>query len=154
MMKQRDDTLDLLRLGAILLVVMIHYSNYYCRYLTDVHTISFGGAILYNGLARICVPLFFMLSGALMLGRAVEPAKLKKKVLRFFSVLVVWTIFYFVWDILFMKKEFDLESYIADMLMVYSTLKRLIDENRFTIPEDNICSWVTSIMIQKEKLGR
>lgn len=52
------------------------------------------------------------------------------------------------------KKEFDLESYIADMLMVYSTLKRLIDENRFTIPEDNICSWVTSIMIQKEKLGR
>ena len=110
MMKQRDDTLDLLRLGAILLVVMIHYSNYYCRYLTDVHTISFGGAILYNGLARICVPLFFMLSGALMLGRAVEPAKLKKKVLRFFSVLVVWTIFYFVWDILFMKKEFDLEQ--------------------------------------------
>ena len=52
------------------------------------------------------------------------------------------------------KKEFDLESYIADMLMVYSTLKRLIDENRFTIHEDNICSWVTSIMIQKEKLGR
>ena len=52
------------------------------------------------------------------------------------------------------KKEFDLESYIADMLVVYSTLKRLIDENRFTIPEENICSWVTSIMIQKEKMGR
>lgn len=49
------------------------------------------------------------------------------------------------------KKEFNLEEYITDMFFVYATLKRMADENRFTIPEDNLCNWTTSIMIQKEK---
>lgn len=49
------------------------------------------------------------------------------------------------------KKEFDLETYIADMLVVYGTLKEMCDQAKYTIPEDCICSWTTSIMIQKEK---
>lgn len=49
------------------------------------------------------------------------------------------------------KKEFDLDSYISDMLMVYSALKIACDEQRLTIPEDNLCNWTTSIMIQKGK---
>jgi hypothetical protein len=49
------------------------------------------------------------------------------------------------------KKEFDLDSYIADMLMVYSALKIACDEQRMTIPEENLCNWTTSIMIQKAK---
>ena len=50
------------------------------------------------------------------------------------------------------KKEFDLESYIADMLVVYGTLKEMCDQAKYTVPEDCICSWTTSIMIQKEKM--
>ena len=50
------------------------------------------------------------------------------------------------------KKEFDLETYIADMLVVYGTLKEMCDQAKYTIPEDCICSWTTSIMIQKEKM--
>lgn len=49
------------------------------------------------------------------------------------------------------KKEFDLDTYIADMLMVYSALKIACDEQRLTIPEENLCNWTTSIMIQKAK---
>lgn len=112
-MKERDYSLDFLRLTAMLLVVMIHYSNYYCRYLEDVHSVSFGGAILYNGLARISVPVFFMLSGALMLNQDVNMEKLKKKILRFLLVLIFWTAFYFVWDILYMDKSFELENIVG-----------------------------------------
>ena len=50
------------------------------------------------------------------------------------------------------KKEFDVETYVADMLLVYATLKRMVDENKMTIPESSLCQWVTSIMIQKEKI--
>ena len=50
------------------------------------------------------------------------------------------------------KREFDLESYIADMLVVYGTLKEMCDQAKYTVPEDCICSWTTSIMIQKEKM--
>lgn len=50
------------------------------------------------------------------------------------------------------KKEFDLENYITDMLLVYGTLKIMCDQAKYTIPEDCLCAWTTSIMIQKEKL--
>ena len=50
------------------------------------------------------------------------------------------------------KKEFNLEEYIADMLVVYGTLKIMSDQATYTIPEECLCAWTTSIMIQKGKL--
>lgn len=50
------------------------------------------------------------------------------------------------------KKEFDLETYIADMLVVYGTLKEMCDQAKYIIPEDCLCAWTTSVMIQKEKI--
>lgn len=52
------------------------------------------------------------------------------------------------------KKQFDKEAYIADIIETYLMLKNALDTNTLTIPEDNICNWVTSIMIQKEKYDR
>ena len=49
------------------------------------------------------------------------------------------------------KKEFNLTAYIAEMLEVYGTIKVMADQETYTIPEDCICSWTTSIMIQKQK---
>jgi len=51
------------------------------------------------------------------------------------------------------KKDFNLEEYISDMLITYQTIKIMADDAKLTIPEDSICSWTTSIMIQKAKLG-
>lgn len=50
------------------------------------------------------------------------------------------------------KKEFNLEEYITDMLLVYSTLKEMCDATTLTIPEESLCAWTTSIMIQKGKM--
>lgn len=49
------------------------------------------------------------------------------------------------------KREFDLETYIADMLVVYGTLKEMCDQAKYTIPEDCLCAWTTSIIIEKNK---
>jgi len=112
-MKKRDDALDFLRVLAMLFVVMIHYSNYYCRYLESINGMDFAVSMIFNGLARVSVPLFFMLSGALMLASKPDVQKLKKKILRFLLVLGVWTVFYFIWDILYMKKEFKAADVIG-----------------------------------------
>lgn len=49
------------------------------------------------------------------------------------------------------KKEFNLDAYVEEMLYVYLTLKSACDKATLTIPEDNLCNWTTSIMIQKGK---
>lgn len=49
------------------------------------------------------------------------------------------------------KKEFNLEDYIADMILVYITLSSMCDEAKLNIPIENLCNWTTSIMIQKQK---
>ena len=50
------------------------------------------------------------------------------------------------------KKEFDLETYIAEMIEVFITLSTMCDEAKITIPVDNLCNWTTSIMIQKGRM--
>lgn len=51
------------------------------------------------------------------------------------------------------KKEFNLEDYISDMLLVYGTLKIMADQAKYTIPEESLCAWTTSIIIEKNKRG-
>ena len=50
------------------------------------------------------------------------------------------------------KKEFDLETYIAELIEVYITLSTMCDEAKLTIPVENLCNWTTSVIIQKEKM--
>lgn len=47
------------------------------------------------------------------------------------------------------KKEFNLDEYISDMLVTYDALRIACDQAKLTIPTDCLCSWTTSIMIQK-----
>lgn len=49
------------------------------------------------------------------------------------------------------KQEFNLQEYISDLLVVYTTLRDMCDESGLTIPQENLCAWTTGIMIQKGK---
>lgn len=49
------------------------------------------------------------------------------------------------------KAEFDCEKYIEEMLVVYGMLKHKADLAKYTIPEESLCAWTTSIMIQRSK---
>lgn len=48
-------------------------------------------------------------------------------------------------------KSFNLETYINDMLDVYEALKYSCEGRGVDVPQENLCAWVTSIMIQREK---
>ena len=75
--RNRYDELDFLRAAACLMVVIVHASSDYF-YLDGPQWIA---ANVYDSIVRCAVPLFFMLSGALLMKRAAsEPvADLNKK---------------------------------------------------------------------------
>lgn len=119
-MKERDYKLDLIRLVSIFLVVVIHYGNYYNRNLTDCSSFQFTIAAVYNGIARVCVPLFFMISGALMLGREITLKKLGKRVVHFVVLLVFWTAVYLCIDIFYYGINYTVSNYAN---LIFNCLK-------------------------------
>lgn len=103
-MKKFDQKIDLLRVLSMFLVIVIHVSNYYCRANDDISPVSFYIAIVYNILARVAVPIFFMISGALLLNREYDEKKNNQRIFRMVVVLVVSTIVYLIWDQYYLHK--------------------------------------------------
>ena len=64
---KRDYSLDFLRVVACILVIVIHVANVYCRAFTSIEQVNYVGAVIFNAIARISVPVFFMISGALLI---------------------------------------------------------------------------------------
>ncbi len=100
-----DLPVDLIRTVAVILVIMIHASvESYTGLMLD----AFQGSIywwttaIYNAIARVCVPLFVMLSGYLLLQpvKVNEPIRvfLKKRFTRIGLALGFWSIIYFLWS--------------------------------------------------------
>ncbi|SFH76756.1 acyltransferase [Pisciglobus halotolerans] len=102
-MKNRVWYADILRIIAILLVVLLHTSSRdFERYAIG----SFNWQILnlFDGFARICVPLFVMLSGMFMLNPERErPIRVlyQKNIFRMVKVFLFWSSFYAIFITLF-----------------------------------------------------
>lgn len=85
--------LDVLRILSILAVVMIHVSvqNFDKLEAGSPSNIVFA---VFDGLSRFAVPVFVMISGALMLNRELNFKKCLSKVGRLLIVWVFWCVFY------------------------------------------------------------
>jgi len=97
-MRKRDNRLDLLRVISMIMVVIIHIANYYCRAFNDIDKISYLGALIFNTISRISVPFFFMISGATLLNKEYDKQKNNDRIIRKFITLFVITVVYFIWD--------------------------------------------------------
>jgi surface polysaccharide O-acyltransferase-like enzyme len=95
---------DLIRTCGIIMVLLLHASNEY--YTTIQQTalespLQWWSATVYKSFALPCVPLFVILSGALLLhpSKVDEPIRffLKKRVNRVGLAFVFWTVIYLVW---------------------------------------------------------
>lgn len=89
-LKMRNNNIDLIKSVAMIMVIFIHASSVYF-YLGE----SWNAANFYDSIPRGAVPLFFMCSGALLLGK-IETLGLyfKKRVIRIIPAMVAWTIIY------------------------------------------------------------
>lgn len=89
-MKDRLVWADILRILAIFLVICVHTATLPKNFSSDALL-----PIFYFAFAKSCVPLFFMLSGALLLGKKENELDFfKKRFLRIFRPFLFWTIIF------------------------------------------------------------
>lgn len=97
--KARIYSFDVMRIVAVLAVVLIHASDSFLRPEQN-GTAGFLWANLFHSIARPAVPIFLMISGALMLDE--EKNTTLKKMIRstanIFFLLVVWSVLYAIFD--------------------------------------------------------
>jgi surface polysaccharide O-acyltransferase-like enzyme len=110
---------DLIRTIAIGLVVLLHASNEALQ-ASSVPAPYWWTALVYKSLALSCVPLFVMLSGALLL----QPAKLdepiraflKKRLSRIGLAFVFWNIIYLAWGFYVSKVPVTLSNIVQGIV--------------------------------------
>lgn len=113
--------LDILRVIACLSVIMIHSSGTYV--LKEFGSLNFGVGNVLDGLSRIAVPLFIMISGALMLDKNYNfsTKKLLKHISKMIVFFVFWSgiyciIFQIVDKIIIQHQPFDIIKIIASLV--------------------------------------
>lgn len=92
--------MDVLRVIACFSVIMIHSSAQYV--VKDIGSFNFWVGNIFDGLARIGVPLFIMISGALMLDKNYQfsTQKIIKHIIRMIVFFVFWSFLYcFIFNI-------------------------------------------------------
>ena len=89
---------DLIRVVAIFLVVVIHVSGQLTNVWGKIPNDQWIIADIYGGISRIAVPLFFMISGYLLLPRSESlSAFYTKRMTKLLIPLVVWSLIYLGW---------------------------------------------------------
>src|SRR5512141_972917 len=90
--------IDLIRVVAIYLVVIVHVSGQLTNIWGEIPADQWLLADIYGGIARICVPLFFMISGCLLLPRAESLGTFyRKRIPKLLIPLIVWSLIYVGW---------------------------------------------------------
>jgi surface polysaccharide O-acyltransferase-like enzyme len=98
-MDTRDvNWVDYIRVLASFLVVLVHTCSSTVTQYNVIPIVDWQIGNLYASLSRVAVPLFFMLSGYLLLGKD-EPLQdiLLKRVRRIIVPLIAWSVFYMFW---------------------------------------------------------
>lgn len=95
--KQRFLCFDVMRVFAIIMVVFCHSTTGIILQYTQPGTAEYGTSVFLNTFTRFAIPIFVMLSGALLLNEdyKLEPKAFYKKTLPKFAILTVgWVLFY------------------------------------------------------------
>ncbi|XHH08045.1 MAG: acyltransferase [Candidatus Bathyarchaeia archaeon] len=116
--------IDLIRTFAIVLVVLLHASIEPIPAIVEPDSsavlFQWWSVNLYDSFARPCVPLFVMLSGALLLqpSKVDEPLRVffKKRVSRIALPFLFWMGAYFVWDIFVEQQAVTTQFFIEGVL--------------------------------------
>ena len=130
---------DLLRVFASYLVILIHYTGL-CRARCGITTSSWNIAVLWDALARICVPSFVAISGMFFLNpeKNISISKIYKKyIYRIWKALLFWNIIYTVTDICIFNRSNVKIQWNYDFIM--SLLHDIIVDGKYHLWYLNMC---------------
>lgn len=89
--------LELLRSIAILLVIFNHTDGFFLYYTNTENSLTFAYSLLFSILCRVDVPLFFMISGALLLEKEESLSELfRKRILRIVLVILLFSFVHYM----------------------------------------------------------
>ena len=107
MKREKNYNMELLRVMACVMVVCIHVTNYYSRGYGEISNASYVFSIIVNGVCRLAVPLFFMISGFLLLPEVLLIKKSVRRAWNTLCVLVIWSGIYYIWNQIYREKGYD-----------------------------------------------
>ena len=106
-MKEKNYQLEVLRVISCINVVLIHVCNLYSRSFGEIGDGEYVFSVILNAMARTSVPIFFMISGATSLGSNYDFKKYVKKVVNMAVVLLVTSVLYRIWNIVYFDRAYD-----------------------------------------------
>lgn len=114
---QTNYGISLLRILATFLVIIIHVSGPQVVKFGKISNIDWHIANFYDSISRFSVPVFFMISGALLLGRATEITEfLKNRLWKIIPPFLFWSFFYSLSSrYIFSNEEFNILKIIRDV---------------------------------------
>ncbi len=108
---------DLIRSLAILWVVVIHVADLVVRKWHHIPDTWWHIGNVFGASTRVAVPLFVMLSGALLLGRKESYKEFaQKRLVRILLPLLVWSIIYFLYRMGYHGKEISWQKALTTLL--------------------------------------
>lgn len=128
MKKTREYAFDILRVISMIMVIIIHVANVYCRSFDLISNKSYLAALIFNTICRVSVPIFFMISGALLLDRNFNKSKYLKRVIKYIILIVAWDIIYLVWEYFYLGVTYNklymliFDPYRAHLWFLYTIL--------------------------------
>lgn len=108
---------DVIRSTAILMVILLHTSALY--FYQETASLQWHFANIINSFTRPAVPLFLMLSGAMLLSsqRNETPLEfLKRQFRKILPSLFIWSVFYYCLQKILLKAEFNVLDFGVDLL--------------------------------------
>lgn len=127
-MTNREYRFDFLRAFSMCLVIVIHVANCYCNNYNGISSLSYLGSVIFNVISRISVPLFFMISGALLLRKPFDKTKYFNRIKKFIIIIILWDIIYLLWEYFYLgityKKLYMLvlEPYRKHLWFLYTII--------------------------------
>lgn len=158
MSKTREFSFDILRVISMCMVIIVHVANVYSRSYGIIGDDSFVISLGFNTISRISVPIFLMISGALLLDRKFDKTKYFKRSIKFLILIIVWDIIYLIWEWLYLGITYDhlerllFEPYRAHLWYLYTILvlyaiqpllKLLLDKSNNAIKYIVLMIWFT-----------
>ncbi|RCS52965.1 hypothetical protein DTL42_09120 [Bremerella cremea] len=116
--RSREVWVDVIRVFAVFCVIVLHVAGPLLYEYNELPRTDWLIANLYDSCVRMCVPLFFMISGYLLLQKD-EPLLVffAKRCQKVVIPLVAWTVFYVLWNVAVEKQPFPDGRSLAGLLI-------------------------------------
>lgn len=116
--QNRTEYIDFLRIIACCMVIFNHSNDrgFYRYALCDIHTIDWVWVTFAAAMCKVGVPIFFMISGANLIGKTESYGKTFSRSIRIFFCLLLWSAAYYFIDAKYSPNSFVFLEFIKSFI--------------------------------------